>query len=457
MRAMKSTFLALLCTVAAFGGDGFLVKPYLQMGDAPKLARTESVVVVWHAPDEPGNWWMTTDKGTAEKPASQRIAVPGIDPHLVYTASITGLAPGSAFTYTVKKDGEPPFVATGRARKSATQDYRFVIFGDIAQSTPAQREVAYQAYQAKPDAVFVTGDIVYARGRISEYREKYFPVYNADEASPKNGAPLIRSTMFIAAPGNHDTASRDMGSYPDGLAYFLYWRQPLNGVMHRSLTDLKGPEANQAAFKAAAAGRFPKALNYSFDYGNAHWLVLDSNPYVDWSDPELRKWVAADLAAAKGATWKFVGFHHPGFNSSTAHFNDQQMRVIADVFEQGGVDVVFSGHVHNYQRSHPMHFKTGAFDFKKSRVVDGEFNLDKEFDGAKVTKAKGVIYVVTGAGGAGLYDVDQGAQPQTWQSFTSKFVSKINSMTVMDVAGKKATFKQIGADGSTVDSWTLTK
>ena len=96
--------------------------------------------------------------------------------------------------------------------------------------------------------------------------------------------------------------------------------------------------------------------NFSFDYGNAHWTVLDSNPYVDWTDPELRAWVERDLAAAKDATWRFVAFHHPPFNSSRAHFGDQRMRVLVDLFEAGRVDVVWSGHVHNYQRTFPLTF-----------------------------------------------------------------------------------------------------
>ena len=95
--------------------------------------------------------------------------------------------------------------------------------------------------------------------------------------------------------------------------------------------------------------------NFSFDYGDAHWTVLDSNPYVDWTDPDLRGWVERDLAAAQDATWRFVAFHHPPFNSSQAHFGDQRMRVLADVFEAGRVDIVWSGHVHNYQRTYPAH------------------------------------------------------------------------------------------------------
>ena len=95
--------------------------------------------------------------------------------------------------------------------------------------------------------MLITGDIVYDRGRISEYREKFRPVYNAEEASPAHGAPLLRSTLFLAAPGNHDIGTRDLGEYPDGLAYFLFWAQPLNGPPGAEgsahVRVLKGPES----------------------------------------------------------------------------------------------------------------------------------------------------------------------------------------------------------------------
>jgi len=60
--------------------------------------------------------------------------------------------------------------------------------------------------------------------------------------------------------------------------------------------------------------------NYSFDYGNSHWAVLDANTYIDWYNPSLWEWMQKDLASAKSATWRFVAFHQPGFNSSNEHF-----------------------------------------------------------------------------------------------------------------------------------------
>ena len=166
--------------------------------------------------------------------------------------------------------------------------------------------------------------------------------------------------------------------------------------------------------------------NFSFDYGNAHWTVLDSNPYVDWTDRELKEWVASDLAAAKGATWRFVGFHHPGFNSAKEHFEQQHMRLLAPVFEAGKVDVVFNGHVHNYQRSYPLRFVpdkqgtllVGGRDGKtvRGRVVNGRWTLDKSFDGRTDTTPDGVIYVVTGAGGQHLYNPEQQDDPDSGRS-----------------------------------------
>src|SRR5262249_42456333 len=134
-----------------------------------------------------------------------------------------------------------------------------------------------------------------------------------------------------------------------------------------------GPEETKKAFLAGAGKAFPRMANYSLDYGNAHWTVLDANATVDWTDPELRDWVAKDLASAKGAAWRFVCFHQPGFSSSKKHFDEQYMRVLSPVFEAGKVDLVFSGHVHNYQRSYPMTFvPSGQNGAKPVKGPDGK-------------------------------------------------------------------------------------
>jgi 3',5'-cyclic AMP phosphodiesterase CpdA len=349
-----------------------------------------------------------------------------------------------------------------KARKASGQPYRFVAVGDIAQGTPAQKAIAARMVLEKPDFVIIPGDIVYSRGQVSEYRDRYWPVYNADETSPTVGGPLLRSTLTLAAPGNHDVASRNFERYPDSLAYYLYWDQPLNGPKDGPYTlPLTGSEARVKPFLDAAGPAYPRMANFSFDYGNAHWLVIDANPYVDWRDPALRSWVERDLASAKDATWRFVSFHHPGFTSARNHFEQQEMRLIADILEAGKVDVVFSGHVHNYQRSYPLKFvadrEADGRMVRNRDLVPGQWTLDKTFDGQKMTRPDGVIYLVTGAGGATLYNPEQQDKPETWQSFTTKFLSKFHSITVADVDGKTLTVRQISAEGEEVDRFVVTK
>ncbi len=317
----------------------------------------------------------------------------------------------------------------------------------------------------------IPGDIVYDRGRVSEYRTRFWPIYNADEPSPSSGAPLLRSTLFVAAPGNHDIASRDLGRQPDGLAYFYFWSQPLNGPIGQEggpvTAPVIGPEANKKAFLDAAGKAFPQMANFSFDYGDVHWTVLDANATVDWTNRELREWVERDLAAARGATWRFVSFHQPGFNSSKHHFDEQYMRILAPVFEAGKVDLVFSGHVHNYQRSFPLRFvpaeENGASPVGKdgqrprTRHVGGKWMLDRTFNGQTDTTPEGVIYLITGAGGQHLYNPEQQDDPASWQEFTYKHVSKVFSLTVVDVDGPAVTVRQMTPEGEEVDHFAVTK
>jgi hypothetical protein len=470
--------------------DPFLEKPYLQIGDAPTGADT--MMILWQTDQTAADWKVEVrtakDKSwrAAGQPISQVVsapagqpaiagkngakkdapAPPAIDPHIVYRARLTNLAPGAEFQYRLLKNGKPVFDAAGHARKSERQPFRFVLFGDCAQGTPSQNAIAYQAYLNKPDFLFVTGDIVYGAGRISEYRTKFFPVYNSDEPSVANGAPLLRSVPFIAAPGNHDTDLANFRRFPDALAYFLYWDQPLNGPVPppdavKASHVLTGASDAEAAFRPAAKPRYPRMANFSFDYGNSHWTVLDANTYMDWNNPSLREWLKKDLAAAQSAAWRFVAFHQPGFNSSKQHFSEQQMRPLSPIFEAGHVDIVFAGHVHNYQRSFPLEFvpkaqPDGALAGPKGEVA-GDWKLDKEFGDGGHGKPRGVIYIVSGGGGAELYNPEQQTDPASWQSFTNKFISQVHSLSVVDIEAKTFRLKQLSETGEVVDSFSIAK
>ena len=472
MRAAILLALVLALAARAIFGQAFgpfVEKPYLQLGNSPKLAAQESMVLIWHTDEATASGWtvqVKTDKDADFRPVTAPLGTlvdaPGIPKHFVQRAKLTGLVPGGEFTYRVLLAGKNVFEAKGRARKAANQPVKFALFGDASQDTPGQKAIAFEVSKTNPDFVFVTGDIVYSSGRISEYRDKFYPIYNNETASATTGAPLIRSVPMIAAPGNHDSVLQNFERFPDALAYFLYWDQPLNGPNVKSgapntAHELKGQEAAQPAFKMAASPRYPVMANFSFDYGNAHWTVIDSNTYMDWTNADLQAWLKADLAAAAGATWRFVAFHHPGFNSSHAHFTDQWMRRLAPIFEAGKVDIVFAGHVHNYQRSFPLKFVADAAGGASKNEVPGTWTLDKTFgDGAKA-KPTAPIYIVSGGGGAGLYDPAQMKQPETWQSFTNKFVSDVHSFSLVEIDGKTFKLRQISETGKEVDAFRISK
>jgi hypothetical protein len=59
-----------------------------------------------------------------------------------------------------------------------------------AEQSYEEKAIANRAYLSRPDFIMITGDIVYGDGRISECREKYWPIMNANEACPSEGAPL---------------------------------------------------------------------------------------------------------------------------------------------------------------------------------------------------------------------------------------------------------------------------
>ena len=181
---------------------------------------------------------------------------------------------------------------------------------------------------------------------------------------------------------------------------------------------------------------------------------------MDWTDEKLRQWVDADLKGSK-ARWKIVVFHQPGFNSDFAHREEQRMRHLCDIFEQDGVDICFAGHSHSYQRSCPLHFKeipAPASDHDgKAGFVNGTFKYDRSFDGVKNCKPDGIVYVVTGAGGAKLSAGNLESEQGQWLPFTKVFSSTHHSFTLCHVDSRRFAVEQIGEDGSLLDQYAIVK
>ena len=244
---------------------------------------------------------------------------------------------------------------------------------------------------------------------------------------------------------------------------------PLNGPAAPARpTPTMGPQTAIDKFRDCAGARFPRMANYSFDYGDVHFLCLDSNRYIDPNEPALRAWIAADLSATT-AIWKVVVFHHPPFNVGNEHYEVQHMRVLSPVFEAHGVDVVLSGHEHTYQRPRPLKFVPAgpgkSADLGgKDRRVPGTFTIDRAFNGVNNTRPDGILYIVTGAGGKHLYDPGFTDNPARWThaddgqaDYVVKMVTDRHSLSVFDVDDTRLTMAQIDEAGNEFDRMTVTK
>jgi hypothetical protein len=129
----------------------------------------------------------------------------------------------------------------------------------------------------------------------------------------------------------------------------------------------------------------------------------------------LRDWLMHNLDSSS-QTWKVVVFHQPSFSSGNATLRNDQMRTIAKLLEDHGVNMVFNGHEHNYQRTLPIR-ALSAVASSPDPTGPEAVAVDRNFDGVKQTVPDGVLYFVEGAGGNRDFDDalgnPRGSSPQT--------------------------------------------
>jgi acid phosphatase type 7 len=233
-----------------------------------------------------------------------------------------------------------------RFRAAGPGPFAFLVFGDSGSGGPDQASLARRMMDNEnPALVLHTGDLSQESGTFGQIESTYFNAY----------APLMSRFPFFPTPGNHDY-------YTDsGAPYVAMDSPPATGV------------------PAQDAGRY-----YSFDWGNVHFVSLDSNLLESPAAAQrMLEWLDLDLGR-QDRFWKVAYFHHPPYPTGH-HLQDSVCAMVRErvvpILERRGVQLVLSGHEHSYQRTVPLR------------------------NGAPADAGSGTVYIITGGGGGALQDI----------------------------------------------------
>jgi 3',5'-cyclic AMP phosphodiesterase CpdA len=244
---------------------------------------------------------------------------------------------------------------------------KFAAIGDNGTGDRPQYELAKQMTNAHTtfpfDMVIMLGDNLYGSQRPADFVKKFELPY----------APLLSAGVkFQASLGNHDR--------PENASYKL-WN--MNGQRY-----------------------------YSYVRGNVRFFALDSSAM----DPKQVAWIETSLREAR-EEWKICYFHHPLYSNADRHGASVELRLqLEPIFNRRGVDVVFSGHDHVYERLKPQ---------------------------------KGIAYFVSGAAG----QLRRGNMSPSEQ--TAAYFDQDQSFMLVEIAAAELSFQAISRTGKIVDSGVI--
>ncbi len=238
-----------------------------------------------------------------EKTTFYRIAEDRRISTYVHRIKLTNLEAGEYYSYRVVDGKDTSQWFTFRTAVPEGVSFRVAIMGDSRSNPEVHSRKSVKMKTHNPDFSIYTGDLCFS-GKYSEWKKEFF---TPEEQN------LIAEVPFFNALGNHEAGT-------DLTKVFL-----------------QAPES--------ASG---DEYYYSFDYGDAHFLILNTEGNIDENSPQF-KFAMEDLKSTN-KRWKIVVFHKPAY-SFGGHKPNSKMQVFTkNIFEPNGVIFVFCGHNHFYQR-----------------------------------------------------------------------------------------------------------
>ena len=357
-----------------------------------------------------------------------------------HTVALTNLSPDTKYYYAIGADetnlagGPVYFFVTAPATARPTRIWAMGDFGTTGRYGTGALAVrdAYYAFTSNryTDVWLMLGDNAYDTGTDAEYQRGVFDVYQ----------DMLRQTVAWSTIGNHETyASNALGH----VAYYDIFTLPSQGE----------------------AGGIPSGTlhYYSFDYGNIHFVCLDSELSDQTDTGPMATWLREDLSSNTNE-WLIAFWHSPPYTKGS-HDSDsdtdtdghlKNMReVFVPILESYGVDLVLSGHSHIYERSYLLHGHYGKSPtFQPGSMIVNAGSGRPNDTGAYLKlgdagEVSGTVYVVAGSGGFATFQ--SGRHPAMYAALL-----QIGSL-VIDVNSNRLDAMFLRDTGAIEDSFTMIK
>jgi hypothetical protein len=412
--------------------------PYLQVGTSG------SMIIRWRT-DQPTN----SRVNYGATPQSLNKSVNDNAQVTEHEVKLTGLSPKTRYFYSI---GSSTTTYQGDANNyfetspevGQTGKFRFGIFGDCGTNSAVQAQTRDQLTNYLGNnymnAWMLLGDNAYSFGFDTEYQSNFFNHYKDK---------FMKTSPIFPSPGNHDYELSYERQLDHNMAYYKVFTMPTKG-------EAGGvPSGNQAY--------------YSFDYGNVHFLSLDSYGFEDRATRmydtlgRQAQWVKADLAANKNKDWVIAYWHHPPYTKGS-HDSDTEGELaeirknFIRILERYGVDMVICGHSHVYERSRIMggHYQN-ADTFNAQ--VHAQSMSSARYDGSpnscpyvKTEQNKGTVYVV--AGSAGQFGGTSPGYPHKAMHYSN---NTTGGTMVLEVEGNRLDARWVTQSGAVLDQFTMYK
>jgi hypothetical protein len=414
-------------TTASASSGGTPEQIHLTWGNDP----SRSVVVSWASPGRAVRPRVRI--GERVIPAEERCYTDGLNGVTVYTyhSRIHGLSPARTYAYTVTADNDAnaasPFSATFTTAPEGRAKFRFTSFGDLATPNTAW--------------VLSYGQSAYAVGAVEKF-QPLFHLLNGDlcyaDLNPMNQPAVWRdfgnnnqssaaSRPWMPCVGNHEI---EFDNGPQGFtAYLTRYTLPSNGLPRFEgrwysfqvgsvlFVSLSGDEVVYQDAGPLVAG--PAALVPAASTGNEPIEPGTSFYIRGYSGGEQTRWLEETLRAGRQdptVDWIVVQMHQcPCSSSQTGNGSDAALRAAwQPLFDRYQVDLVLSGHDHDYERSFPIRgtdHNVGTLTATGATVDTWRPHPVTTADSGTFDTTKGTVYLILGCGGTSanldIYGVDK--------------------------------------------------